>query len=92
MDSQILVFDFNDHLRINGPSLFFENHTYYDLNHDVVKIANALAFTNDSFIAFQLKSPYFTFVGLLACLKLNITPVLISHLESSSGIELLKNI
>ena len=91
MNPEILVFDFKDHFRLNGPSIFYDEHTYLDLYKDVVKTAMALAKHNDSFIAVQVKSPYYTFVTLLACLKLNKTAVLISHLDSPSGVELLKS-
>jgi O-succinylbenzoic acid--CoA ligase len=81
----MMSFDFNQHFKTYSSKRFYDQKTYGDL------LAEASAFsetiTNEEIFALKIKSPYLTFVALLALYSKKKKAVLISVLETEAGVE-----
>ena len=79
-------FDFNQHIQNYSDRFFFNQLTYHNLSTDLYAFADAIKNIPDQTIALKLKSPYLAMVAILGCLKEKKLAVLISALETDSGI------
>ena len=85
-------FDLNKHFKTYKKNLFFDDKTYAQLLSDVGCFSHVLSLLPSSLkaIALKIHSPYLAFVAILASIKENKLPILLSHLEADSQIEKLR--
>ena len=80
-----MSFDFNQHLKKFSTKRFYDQKTYGDLLADASAFSESI--TNEETFALKIKSPYLTFVALLALYSKKKKAVLISALETEAGVE-----